>query len=263
LTAYRFNDAASAIYQFLWHEFCDWYVECSKLTLYRSQDPAAKARAQHTLAQVLETTLRLLHPFMPFITEEIWQRLAGVLSPGSGPYIMLARFPRASRKDLDPDAEREMSLLMEIVTAIRNIRGEMRIPPSTILQVILKPPDEVLVRRLASHVALIQALARAEVTLDPVAVRPAASAVALAGGVECYIPLGGAVDLQAERQRLAKEIRKAGQEIAFLEGKLARPEYRAKAPGEVVERDERRLDEHRAIRAKLEEGLRRLHESPV
>jgi valyl-tRNA synthetase len=262
LAAYRFNDAASAVYQFLWHEFCDWYLECSKLTLYRSEDPAARAHTRRTLAEVLEATLRLLHPFMPFITEEIWQRLAPVLSQGQADgSIMIARFPRGSRKHLDPDAERDMALFMEIVTAIRNIRGEMRIPPSVTLTAILRPAGQDVTERLEHQMAQIRALARAEVTLDPAAVRPPASAMALAGEVECYIPLGGAVDLEAERQRLAKEIRKADEEIAFLKGKLSRSEYRAKAPAEVVERDERRLAEQEAIRAKLEESLGRIHDS--
>jgi len=262
LAAYRFNDAASAVYQFLWHEFCDWYVECSKLTLYRSEDSAARAHTQRTLAEVLEATLRLLHPFMPFITEEIWQRLAPATSRGqAGDSIMIARFPRGSRKHLDPDAEREMALFMEIVTAIRNIRGEMRIPPSVTLTAILKPAGQDVAERLLGQVAQIRALARADVTLDPAAVRPPASAMALAGEVECYILLGGAVDLEAERQRLTKEIRKADEEIAFLKGKLSRSEYRAKAPAEVVERDERRLVEQEAIRAKLEESLGRIHDS--
>ena len=262
LTAYRFNDAASAIYQFLWHEFCDWYVECAKLAFYRGEDPQARARAQRTLAEVLEVTLRLLHPFMPFITEEIWQRLFPI--PGSGgpdTSIMVAPFPRASHKALDPEAEEEMALLMQLVTAIRNIRAEMRMPPSVTLTAILRPPTQEAMRRLEGHVALIRALARAEVSLDPAAVRPPASAMAMVGAVECYIPLGTSVDLQAERQRLAKEIRKAEDEITFFEKKLSRAEYRARAPAEVVERDEQRLAEHRIIRAKLGESLRWIHEA--
>src|SRR5712664_549238 len=122
LRRYRFNDAASAIYRFLWHEFCDWYLEIAKLSLYRPESPGRRARTQATLVRVLETTLRLLHPFMPFITEEIWQRL-----PHTGESIMIAPYPRASRKRRNPEAEREMAAVMDLVTALRNIRGEMRI----------------------------------------------------------------------------------------------------------------------------------------
>ncbi len=269
LTAYRFNDAAVAAYQFVWHEFCDWYVECAKLTLYRSDDPAARTRTQKTLADVLETTLRLLHPFMPFITEEIWQRLPtlGVGARGgagarhAGASIMVAPYPKARKKDHDPAAERQMVLLVGVITAIRNIRGEMRIPPSTTLRAVLRPPKREPTRLLTSHAALIQSLARCTLTVDPRAARPRASALAIVEGVDCFVPLEGLVDLVAERRRLTKEIKKAEEQIAFLEEKLGRTEFRTRAPREVVEREERRLAEQREIRAKLQEGFRRIDDA--
>jgi len=253
LTAYRFNDAAGAAYQFVWHEFCDWYVECAKLTLYRSDDPAARARTQKTLADVLETTLRLLHPFMPFITEEIWQRL-----PHAGASIMLAQYPKAPKRARDAGGEKDMAVLIGVITAVRNIRGEMRIPPSTTLQAVLRPSTRQATKLLATHAALVQSLARCEATVDPRAKRPAASATAIAGGVECFVPLEGLVDLEAERQRLAKEIKKADEQIAFLRAKLGNREFKAKAPRDVVEREKGRLVEQREIRAKLQESLRRI-----
>jgi valyl-tRNA synthetase len=254
LAAYRFNDAAGAVYQFVWQEFCDWYVECAKLTLYRSDHPAARARTQKTLAEVLEATLRLLHPFMPFITEEIWQRLpAGARH--AGPSIMLAPFPKAQRKDHDAAAEREMAVVIAVVTAIRNIRGEMRIPPSTTLRAVLKPATRKAAALLEAQAPLVQTLARCDVTVNPRAARPAASATAIAPGVECFVPLEGLVDLEAERQRLAKEIGKVEEQIEFLQAKLARKEFKAKAPREVVEREAARLAEQRAIREKLGKAL--------
>src|SRR5205823_10078691 len=139
LRRYRFNDAASAVYQFLWHEYCDWYLELAKLSLYRAVEPAERLRTQHTLVEVLETTLRLLHPFMPFITEEIWQRL-----PHKGESIMIAPFPKAARKQRNVDAERQMSGVVDLVTAVRNIRGEMRITPAQTLGATVRPsPDAV------------------------------------------------------------------------------------------------------------------------
>ncbi|MFQ5829371.1 MAG: valine--tRNA ligase, partial [Candidatus Methylomirabilia bacterium] len=255
LAAYRLNDAASAVYQFFWHECCDWYLECAKLTLYRSEDPAARARAQHTCVAVLETTLRLLHPFMPFVTEEIWQRL-----PHEGQSIMVASFPKASRKDQDPAAEAEMGLFMGVVTAIRNIRAEMRIGPSTSLKVVLRPDSQETDERLAPLVPLIQTLARCEVALDPRASRPRSSALVVVGPVECFIPLGGIVDLAAERHRLSREINKAEEEVQFLEKKLANSEFRAKAPAVVVEREQARLARQQAICAKLLESLDRIGE---
>ncbi|MBI4611916.1 MAG: valine--tRNA ligase [Candidatus Rokubacteria bacterium] len=271
--AYRFNDAASAVYQFLWHEYCDWYLECAKLPLYRSPDLAARARTQRTCVEVLETTLRLLHPFMPFLTEEIWQRLpaqsagARTRSAGAGPVsagrgavdsIMVAAFPRASRKAEDPDAESEMDLFMAIVTAVRNIRAEMRIQPATTLRVLLRPASREATDRLTPLVPLVEALARCEATVDPAASRPAASALAIVGPVECFVPLAGLVDLTAERQRLQKEIRKAEDEVRFLEAKLDRREFRERAPAEVVERETTRLTAQRTLRDKLLESVGRL-----
>lgn len=169
---------------------------------------------------------------------------------------MMAEFPRRSRKDLDSSAEAEMGLLMGVITAIRNIRGEMRISPSVSLRAILRPATRADAERLSGHAPLVQALAKAEVTVDSRAARPRASAMALIGTLECFVPLEGFVDLQAERQRLEKEIGKADDDIRFLERKLSKVEFRERAPAEIVEREEQRLNEQRRIRVKLEESLR-------
>ncbi|MBI2460502.1 MAG: valine--tRNA ligase [Candidatus Rokubacteria bacterium] len=257
LGAYRFNEAAGAIYQFLWHELCDWYLEWSKLTVYRAEDPAARALAQRTLAEVLEATLRLLHPFMPFVTEELWQRLP---RPRSAPAsITLARFPRVRRGDLDPAAEAEMGRLMAIVSAIRNIRSEVGLPPNHVLPAIIRPLDAAAAAPLAGAVPEINALARAGARVDPAATRPARSALALVEGVELYVPLAG-VDLGGERQRLDRELRRVEAELARLETKLGREEFRAKAPGEVVAREEERRAEQERIRQRLRESRARLDE---
>jgi valyl-tRNA synthetase len=249
LDGYRFNDAAGAIYQFLWNDVCDWYLEIAKSALYGTGDPTGRNRVQHTLVTVLETTLRLLHPFMPFITEELWQRL-----PHQGESIMVTPFPKATAA-VDPDAEREMTLLMQAVTAVRNIRGEMRLSPAQSLTVIVKaaPADEPLLRE---HAGLIQALARARVTVDPTASRPpTASALGVAGQSELYVDLAGLVDLAAERQRLEKEIKRVGDAIAFTRGKLARPDFTERAPAEIVDREREKLAEQEALHAKLVASL--------
>jgi valyl-tRNA synthetase len=249
LKRYRFNDAASAVYQFLWHEFADWYLEIAKLSLYRPETPAERLRTQHTLVTVLETTLRLLHPFMPFITEEIWQRL-----PHDGESIMVAPYPRARRKAGDADAARTMGLVIELVTAIRTVRGEMHVPPSATLGVTVRPSAEQAALFEASR-RTIESLSRARLTVDAVATRPASSALAVVGGAEVYVELAGVVDLAAERQRLSKEIRRASETIATLESKLARPEFVERAPAEVVERERGRLVAERSVREKLEASL--------
>ena len=237
LRRYRFNDAASAIYQFTWHELCDWYLEIAKLPLYRPASPEERLAAQHTLVTVLESTLRLLHPFMPFITEEIWQRL-----PGTGESIMIAPYPRVARGQIDAGAERDMTAVMAAVMAIRNIRGEMRIAPSVPLSVTIRPASDA-APLFAATASLVGSLARADVSVDAEATRPHTSALAVLGAAELYVDLAGVVDLAAERARLDKEIRKVTESIAFIEGKLARPDFVERAPAEIVEKERHRLRE--------------------
>ena len=249
LRRYRFNDAASAIYQFVWHELCDWYLEMAKLSLYRPADPAERLRAQHTLVTVLEATLRLLHPFMPFISEDLWQRL-----PHRGPSIMIAPYPRARRGQVDAEAERGMGVLMDAITAVRNIRGEMRIGPGVTVAVTIRAAAEhhALFRE---HVALVESLARARLTVDLAATRRPATALAVVGASELYVDLRGVVDLAAERQRLGKEIARVDETIAFLRQKLGRPEFVERAPAEVVQRERDRLAAEETLRVKLAASL--------
>ena len=249
LRRYRFGDAASSVYQFLWHEYCDWYLEIAKLSLYRPESPGQRARTQATLVRVLEATLRLLHPFMPFITEEIWQRL-----PHKGESIMLAPYPRVSRAQRNLEAEHKMAAVMALVTAVRNIRGEMRIPPGTTLTATLRPGRDGGAVFAASQ-ALVDTLARARLAVDPQATRPRNSAMAVIDGAELYVDLTGVVDLAGERQRIEKEIKRAAETVEFLKGKLARPEFAERAPAEIVARERERLSEQEALRAKLQASL--------
>ena len=259
LRRYRFNDAASVVYQFLWHEFCDWYLEIAKVALYRREDAQARLRTQHTLVTVLEATLRLLHPFMPFITEELWQRLPrGARAPES---IMIAAYPKASRKNIDASAEAEMAYVMDLIGGIRNVRGEMRIPPSLTLTTDVKPggPTERLI--LDTSAPLIQALARTQITIDPTATRAANTAITVAGQTEAYTHLAGVVDLAAERARLEKELKRVADTTGFLEAKLARPDFVERAPAAIVEKERERLAEQHQLRQKLEGSLAWLGEA--
>jgi valyl-tRNA synthetase len=250
LDAYRFNDAASALYQFLWHEFCDWYVEIAKQRLYQTADPAGRAVTQRVLVETLETTLRLLHPFMPFLTEEIWQRL-----PHEGDSVMIARFPRPARKTADAGAEEEMGSVIAIVSGIRTIRSESRISPARELAVTLRPLSARDAGRLGGATGLIGALARATVAVVPEGTRPANSALAVTGDAEVYVHLDGVVDLRAERERLLKEIERADREIEALAGRLGRPQFAERAPAGVVERERERLAAERATRQRLAANL--------
>jgi valyl-tRNA synthetase len=257
IDGYRFNDAASAVYQFLWHEYCDWYLEIAKRSLYQPESPAARAVTQHTLVEVLETTLRLLHPFMPFISEELWQRLphTGDSVPAPARSIMIAPFPKASRKARDPEAERLMAPVLDVVSAIRTIRSESRISPAVELAVTVRPASPAVATSLVSSAGIIGGLARAAITIAADGARPASSAMATTPSGDVLVRLEGVVDFDAERQRLRKEIEKARKEIAFLEGKLGRPEFVERAPAEVGARERARLTEQRETERKLAASL--------
>jgi valyl-tRNA synthetase len=257
IDTYRFNDAASAVYQFLWHEYCDWYLEIAKRTLYQPESPEARAVTQRTLVETLETTLRLLHPFMPFISEELWQRLPreGASIPAPARSIMIAPFPKASRKGRDPEAERLMAPVLDFVSAIRTVRSESRISPAVELVVSVKPAGPEVAAALERSAAVIGSLARAAITVSGDGARPASSAVATTPSGDVFVRLEGVVDFDAERQRLRKEVERARKEIAFLEGKLGRPEFVERAPAEVVERERVRLAEQRQTEQKLAASL--------
>ena len=249
LDAYRFNDAAGAIYQFLWNDFCDWYLEIAKTTLYRPEDPAARNRVQHTLVTTLETTLRLLHPFMPYITEELWQRL-----PHAGPSIMVAPYPTAAVTG-DAVAEREMALLMQTVTAIRNIRGEMRLSPAQTLTATVKAAPG---RRAAAPARRSPWWRRWPARASPSIPRRRGRAPprsAWSASRRSTSSSRALVDLAAERQRLEKEIKRIGDAIAFTRGKLARPDFTERAPAEIVDKEREKLAEHEALHAKLVASL--------
>ncbi|PYN54345.1 MAG: hypothetical protein DMD92_18935 [Candidatus Rokuibacteriota bacterium] len=167
---------------------------------------------------------------------------------------MIAPYPKAGRKQHDPAAERALGAVMEVVTAVRNIRGEMRISPAEVLRVTLRPTRDG-GDLFKEHTALVDALARIRLVVDPRAGRPKSSALAVAGGAEIYVELAGIVDLAAERQRLEKEIRKVAESVEFLTAKLARPEFVERAPAEIVERERARLAEQETLRAKLTASL--------
>ena len=257
IDSYRFNDAASAVYQFLWHEYCDWYLEIAKRSLYQPESPAARAVTQRTLVETLEATLRLLHPFMPFISEELWQRLPhqGESIPAPARSIMIAPFPKAGRKGRDPEAERLMAPILDFVSAIRTIRSESRISPAVELAVSVKPADPEVAGALAAGAAVIGSLARAAITVSVDGARPANSAMAATPSGDVFVRLEGVVDFEAERARLRKEVERARKEIAFLEGKLGRADFVERAPALVVERERARLTEQRETEQKLAASL--------
>jgi valyl-tRNA synthetase len=254
LTEYRFNDAASALYQFIWHEYCDWYVELSKPAL-KDEEPNKKKAAQTTLVMALETALRLLHPIMPFITEEIWQKLPREIR-GDEASIMISSFPRPDDKYIDKAIEQTMRLPMDAILSIRNIRGEMNIAPRERVRANIRAENEDVVKNLertAGYVTSLSGLSHMAIALDTT--KPEGSATGTIRGAEIYVTSDQVLDKGAERDRLLKEIAKTSKDIEMFSKKLSNKSFVDKAPKAVVEKDTARLEELTAMRDKLEQSL--------
>jgi valyl-tRNA synthetase len=258
LTDYRFNDVASTLYQFIWHEYCDWYLELSKPALYEEKGSASRKATQTVLAHVLETALRLLHPIMPFITEEIWQTLPeGVRSEAQS--IMISKFPAVDEKRINAEIEQDMQMVMDTILAIRNIRGEMNIAPSAQINAIVKVETKKLGAHLEKSAGYVKTLARlSELRIGMNETKPKAAATGVITGAEVYVPLEGILDLAQERDRLMKEIAKISKDIDVFSRKLSNKDFVDKAPKAVVEKDTAKLEEFKVKREKLEQSLKML-----
>ncbi|RJQ43345.1 MAG: valine--tRNA ligase [Nitrospiraceae bacterium] len=256
LEDYRFNDAAGAIYQFIWHELCDWYVEMIKPELY-SDNAEAKSAALNTLIHVFETSLALLHPFMPFITEEIWQQLPCAKESDS---LCIRRYPSSEDGIEDKEAEDKMNIVMDAVTAIRNIRGELNVSPSLELQVLIKAANyagEV----LAENSVRISKLARTKgIEIGKEIHPPKHAATAIMPSMEIYVPLEGLFDLDAEISRLKKEKDKIGAEVRFVQKKLMNEDFVRKAPKAVVEESQAKYDEYLGKLQSMEKNIEKLEQ---
>lgn len=255
LAAYRFNDVAGTLYAFTWHEFCDWYVELSKGDLY-GEDPVARKRAQTVLFTVLEGLLRLLHPLVPFVTEEIWQALPGERPSVS---IMQAEYPTAGFVEVDAAAVAQMELLMEVIRAIRNIRGELDVPPGKRITVALDCRSEGSVAAIRAGQAYIKTLARVEGLQMAVGLaHPKQASTQVAGDVEVLIPLAGLINVAEEEARLNKELKKIEKDVAFFTKKLANEKFVANAPPQVLEKDRGKLAAAEEKLKILQQGLEKI-----
>jgi valyl-tRNA synthetase len=246
LDDYKFNDAASEIYAFTWDELCDWYLELSKGTLY-SEDSSAEAEAarqgaRHTLWTVYHSLTRLLHPMMPFLSEEIWQAL-----PGTSGTVMTQSYP-VSKDFPEPGASlTEVAQLQEAIRAVRRIRADMEISPKIPLKIYCKEPE-----LLKRHLQALRDLCRVESVEE--SGRKGACATAVVAGQELYIPLEGVIDIEAEVERLGKELSKSEKDIASLEKRLGNPGFTQRAPAHVVTEFTQKLDSARDKRARLSEA---------
>ena len=223
----RFSEAAWGLYEFLWKEYCDWYLEFAKARFY-GDDPAARARAQTVGLEVLSTSLRLLHPFFPYLTEAIWEFL-----PDSDGLLIRASWPEAGNRT-DGEAERDIEVIREVIAAVRNLRGEMHVPPGTRVPVLVRTEGDSAARILRGETKL-KALARVEtLTVGAEIRKPPKSASAVARGAEIYLPLEGLIDLEAERARLAKKVAGVRKILQGIEKKLANEAFLSRAPESVV-----------------------------
>jgi valyl-tRNA synthetase len=260
IEAFNFSEAAMALYHFVWREFCDWYIELSKSTLSGS-DNSAKQATCACLAWGLDVVLRLLHPFMPFITEEIWQMLP---IRREEPSICVAPFPKPEGRYLDEAAELEMGVVMALVEAVRSIRGENNIPPSAKVQTIVQTDDlekRALLEKQSSVVVLLAGLSR--LGIQPLGEKPKCAGAAFCMGMEVFVPLEGVVDLQEERLRIQKEMYKAENDLGGLLKKLENPHFVERAPQEVIEKDKARIEELQAKLKKMGEHLQRISSEGV
>jgi valyl-tRNA synthetase len=269
LAEYRFNDVASTLYHFIWHEYCDWYLELSKPALFEEKGSVPRRATQTALAHVLETALRLLHPIMPFITEEIWQTLPEAVrsskfvvrsnQKNKAESIMIAAYPVADEKLINAGIEQDMQMVMDLIMAIRNIRGEMNIAPSMQISVIVKVENKELGEHLEKSAVYAKTLARIkELRIGAAEDKPRNAATAVIKGAEVYVPLEGIIDLTQERDRLMKEIAKLSKDIEVFSKKLSNKNFVDKAPKEVVEKDTAKLEEFKVKREKLEQSLKLL-----
>jgi valyl-tRNA synthetase len=252
LEEYRFNDAAQAVYHYIWHELCDWYLELIKPGLYGAEHAEAKRTTQKILVYVLDNTLRLLHPFMPFISEEIWQRL-----PHSGESIMVAPFPEVAPELIDETAAKVMEEVMGVITGVRNIRGELGVEPSAMVDVIAITENEAVAANIAMHRSFVRDLAKVNnVTVTVNGERPRAAAAAVAGDIEVFVPLRDLVaDPETEAKRLQKELVKVNGDLELTQKKLTNESFLAKAPETIVHKERGKLAEFSARKEKLQRRL--------
>jgi valyl-tRNA synthetase len=253
ITAYKFNEAGAAAYRFVWNYVCDWYVELLK-PVFMGDDEAAKAESRATMAFVLDEIYKLLHPMMPFMTEELWAQTAG---EGQNRSTLLCHAAWPAPDFEDDGAAAEINWLIDLVSGVRSVRSEMNVPPSAIAPLVLLGANEETRERLTRHEAAIRRLARVgEISHADAA--PAASAQFVLGEATACLPLGTLIDLKAEAARLQKELAKVTEEIARLHKKLSNEKFIANASEEVVAADREKLEESREAQAKLDTALSRV-----
>jgi valyl-tRNA synthetase len=259
LEEYRFNDAANSVYQFIWRELCDWYIEMVKPVLYDESE--GKDRVKKCLLYVLDKTLRLLHPFMPYVTEEIWQNIT---ISGNGPQkprgsIVVADFPCSLPRD--EAAEAEMAIIMETVTGVRTIRGELNLSPSLELKAHIKTLSERAEEVLSRNLAYLKKLSKADmIEIGGDVRKPRGSAASVRDSVEVYVPLEGLLNIDLEIDRLKKDDAKVEESIAFLNKKLLNEDFLKRAPKDIIAKEKGKYEECLRKKERIRENFKKLYE---
>ncbi|MCC5791536.1 MAG: valine--tRNA ligase [Legionellaceae bacterium] len=252
LQEYRFDLLAQCLFEFVWHEYCDWYLELSKPVLYHDDILGSMKRGtRRSLIHVLDQILKLLHPVMPFITEEIWQRISKLTSQ-NGESIMLSSYPQVHEDFINDAIETEISWLKQVIQAVRTIRSEMAISPAKLIPLNLRNPSNETIHRLKKYDNLLKSMAKlthihilSEDEPSPL------SATAVVNEAEILIPMAGLIDKDAELARLQREIEKLAKDMTLIESKLANPAFTGKAPAEVIAKDSERLNQAKLAHEKL------------
>ena len=252
LENYRFNDAANHVYHFIWHSFCDWYVELAKPILQK-EDTAEKKHLQAASRWALEQALHLLHPFMPFVTEELWHKTGTRQAD-----LMLDAWPNLDSDLINATADAEIDWLIAMIGEIRSIRAELNVPASAQISLMLIAPEQMIKTRLKEHGQILQKLARLSEVTTPDTPPKQGAVQSVVGDTTLALLLDGVIDFATERARLTKEIGKVEGEIKKLSNKLNNDGFLAKAPKDVVAENRSRLNEEEARRDKLQAALSRL-----
>ena len=254
LDEYKFNEAAHHLYQFIWHEYCDWYLEMIKPSLYQKEQVQERFMVQGCMVRVLKTALELLHPIMPFVTEEIWQQL-----PGCSGSIIVAPFPQADAREFDAAAEKEMETIIQAVTAIRNLRSEMNLSPAGRPHTDMLCHSDAVMSTLQAHTPMMCTLAGLKsVAVHRAFQKPPSAVAAVIDGAELFLSLEGLVDCSEEKKRLEKEMKKVLDDLTFINRKLANRDFMDRAPQEVIEKERARAQTLKEKESRLQENIDRI-----
>lgn len=255
---FRVNDAVKLLYDFLWKDFCDWYVEFVKLRVQETSDVHLKAQILNRALKIYEETLKLLHPFMPFVTEEIYQHLG---NRNFNETIMRAPLPVCDESQIDHETEQRMEFLQDVISAVRQIRSEMNIPPSKEIDFVANCHDTEKLSLLEEQRSSLQKFLRlAHITLGATLHKPGHSASAVVRGQEIYVPLKGLIDIEVERERLQKEIDRLSNQLKGVTAKLSNQNFVSKAPPEVIEKEKSKQQNFELTLKKLKNNLEQLVE---